>query len=142
MAPADRAVNPLVDEAGAGMIVVGEVATMPESGAVRVLIVDDQRAFRTAATAVVEAIDRFEVVAAVETAEEALGGIELTRPDLVLMDLNLPGMDGVQASRLLRERHPEIEEVLHSSYDETEFAADALAQAEDLPAQLAFGGGL
>ncbi len=95
---------------------------MPEPGAVRVLIVDDQRPFRAAATAVAESIDHFEVVGAVESAEEALGGIEQTRPDLVLMDLNLPGMDGVQASRLLRERHPEIVVVLLSSYDEAEFA--------------------
>jgi DNA-binding NarL/FixJ family response regulator len=89
---------------------------------VRVLIVDDQRPFRAAATAVAESIDGFEVVDAVETAEQALDGIGRTRPDLVLMDLNLPGMDGVRASRLLRERHPEIVVVLLSSYDEAEFA--------------------
>jgi DNA-binding NarL/FixJ family response regulator len=89
---------------------------------VRVLIVDDQRPFRVAATAVAESIDGFEVVDAVETAEQALDGIGRTRPDLVLMDLNLPGMDGVRASRLLRERHPEIVVVLLSSYDEAEFA--------------------
>lgn len=96
---------------------------MPESQTpVRVLIVDDQRAFRTAATAVVESVDSFEVVGAVETAEDALAGVGQTRPDLVLMDLNLPGMDGVQASHLLRQRHPEIVVVLLSSYDEAEFA--------------------
>jgi len=95
---------------------------MPEPGAVRVLIVDDQRPFRAAATAVAESIDNFEVVGAVQSAEEALAGIEAARPDLVLMDLNLPGMDGVQASRLLRDRHPGIVVVLLSSYDEAEFA--------------------
>lgn len=96
---------------------------MPEPGTpVRVLIVDDQRAFRAAATAVAESVDGFAVVAAVESAEEALAGIEDTRPDLVLLDVNLPGMDGVQASRRLRERHPEIVVVLLSSYDEAEFA--------------------
>ncbi len=88
---------------------------------VRVLIVDDQRPFRAAATAVVESIDGFEVVDAVETAEQAIDGIERTGPELVLMDLNLPGMDGVTASRLLRERYPEIMVVLLSSYDEAEF---------------------
>ena len=96
---------------------------MPESAVpVRVLIVDDQRPFREAAGAVAAAVDRFEVVGAVETAEEALAAIVRTRPDLVLMDVNLPGMDGVQASRLLRERHPGIVVVLLSSYDEAEFA--------------------
>lgn len=122
VAPPARAANPLADGAGAGKIVSGEVATMPEPGAVRVLIVDDQRPFRAAATAVAESIDNFEVVGAVQSAEEALAGIEAARPDLVLMDLNLPGMDGVQASRLLRDRHPGIVVVLLSSYDEAEFA--------------------
>ena len=89
---------------------------------VRVLIVDDQRPFRAAATAVVESIDGFEAVAAVESAELALDDIARTRPDLVLMDLNLPGMDGVRASRLLRAEHPEIVVILLSSYDEAEFA--------------------
>lgn len=95
---------------------------MPEPDPVRVLIVDDQRPFRAAATAVAESIDGFEVVDAVETAEQALDEVERTRPDLVLMDLNLPGMDGVRASRLLRERHPDVVVVLLSSYDEAEFA--------------------
>ncbi len=89
---------------------------------VRVLIVDDQRPFRAAASAVAESIDGFEVVDAVQTAEQAIDGIERTRPDLVLMDLNLPGMDGVTASRLLRERRPGAVVVLLSSYDEDEFA--------------------
>ena len=89
---------------------------------VRVLIVDDQRPFRAAATAVAESINGFDVVDAVETAEQAIDGMARTRPDLVLMDLNLPGMDGVQASRLLRERHPDVVVVLLSSYDEAEFA--------------------
>lgn len=89
---------------------------------VRVLIVDDQRPFRAAAAAVAESIDGFAVVDAVETAEQAIDGIERTRPDLVLMDLNLPGMDGVQASRWIRERHPDVVVVLLSSYDEAEFA--------------------
>jgi DNA-binding NarL/FixJ family response regulator len=106
----------------AGAEPVEEVIAMAEPDPrVRVLIVDDQRPFRAAATAVVESIDGFEVVDAVENAEQAIDGIERTGPELVLMDLNLPGMDGVTASRLLRERHPEIMVVLLSSYDEAEF---------------------
>ena len=93
-----------------------------DGGSVRVLIVDDQPPFRLAARAVVESVDGFVVVDSVETAERAIERIDDLRPDLVLMDLNLPGMDGVQASRQLRDTHPGVVVVLLSSYDAAEFA--------------------
>jgi adenylate cyclase len=66
---------------------------------VRVLVVDDQRPFREAATQVVAATDGFEFVGQAESGEEAVQfAIELS-PDLVLMDLNLPGIDGLEATR-------------------------------------------
>lgn len=89
---------------------------------VRVLIVDDQVPFRRAAQAVVESTDSFLVVGAVATAEQALAAVDDLRPDLVLMDVNLPGMDGMTASRGLRSTHPQIVVILLSSYDEAEFA--------------------
>ena len=89
---------------------------------IRVLIVDDQVPFRRAAQAVVESTDSFQVIGAVATAEAALTAVADLVPDLVLMDVNLPGMDGVQASRRLRESHPQVSVILLSSYDEAEFA--------------------
>ena len=84
-------------------------------GQIRVLIVDDQVPFRRAAQAVVESTDSFVVVGAVESAELGLAAVDEVHPDLILMDLNLPGMDGVAASRLLRTQHPEIVVILLSS---------------------------
>ena len=89
---------------------------------VRVLIVDDQPPFRLAAEAVVEATESFEVVGALDSAEDGLAAVPALRPDLILMDVNLPGIDGVQASRRLRDDHPDIAVILLSSYDEAEFA--------------------
>ena len=89
---------------------------------VRVLIVDDQLPFRRAAQAVVESTDTFVVVGAFETAEQGLAAVDELRPQLILMDVNLPGIDGVEASRRLRARHPDIVVILLSSYDEAEFA--------------------
>lgn len=89
---------------------------------VRVLIVDDQVPFRLAAKAVVEATDSFVVVGTVGSAEDALAAVPVMCPDLVLMDVNLPGMDGVRATSRLHDDHPEVAVILLSSYDEAEFA--------------------
>src|SRR6478752_2630072 len=89
---------------------------------VRVLIVDDQVPFRRAAQSVVESTDSFVVTGAVASAEDALAFVADREPDLVLMDVNLPGIDGMAASRRLRESHPRVVVILLSSYDEAEFA--------------------
>lgn len=88
----------------------------------RVLIVDDQLPFRRAANAVVESTDSFQVVGTAATAEDALAFVDDQEPDLVLMDVNLPGIDGMEASRRLAESHPQVVVILLSSYDEAEFA--------------------
>jgi DNA-binding NarL/FixJ family response regulator len=68
------------------------------------MIVDDQAAFRSAARAVVRAAGGFEVVAEVESGEASVEQVASLRPDLILMDVGLPGIDGMQATqRLLAE---------------------------------------
>jgi DNA-binding NarL/FixJ family response regulator len=74
------------------------MTTSPEAP-VRVLIVDDQAPFRLAAEQVVEATDGFEVVGAAASGEAAVDAARVLRPDLVLMDVHLPGIDGLEATR-------------------------------------------
>lgn len=96
---------------------------------VRVLVVDDQEPFRRAMGAVVEATEGFLVVGVAASGEESLQAAADLRPDLVLMDVNLPGMDGVEATGRLRggETGPVI--LLLSTYDEedVEFSASGAA---------------
>jgi len=66
---------------------------------VRVLIVDDQRSFRRAACSVVELTPGFAVVGDAASGEIALEAARALRPDLVLMDVHLPGIDGLEATR-------------------------------------------
>jgi adenylate cyclase len=77
------------------------------TGPVRVLVVDDQRPFREAATLVVDATEGFEVVGEAESGEAAVALAASLEPDLVLMDLNLPAMDGMEATRRILDALPE-----------------------------------
>jgi CheY-like chemotaxis protein len=110
---------------------------------VRVLVVDDQEPFRRAMAAVVEMTDGFVVVGSVASGEESLEAVRALAPDLVLMDVNLPGIDGIEATRRLRSSGNGPVVVLLSTYDEDEFefggsgAAAYVAKAAFGPERLA-----
>jgi len=87
---------------------------------VGVLVVDDQDAYRRAMAAVVAETPGFVVVGSVATGEESLEASRDLRPDLVLMDVNLPGIDGVEAAARLTDAGGPVV-VLLSTYDEDEF---------------------
>ncbi len=85
---------------------------------VRVLVVDDQAPFRRAMKCVVEETDGFEVVGEVDSGEGSLEAAARLAPDLVLMDVHLPGIDGLEATRRLRAAPSPPVVLLLSTYDE------------------------
>jgi len=87
-------------------------------GDVRVLVVDDQAPFRRAMASVVAETDGFVVVGEASSGEESLELSRDLQPDLVLMDVNLPGIDGLEATRVLvaSDRPPVV--LLLSTYDD------------------------
>ncbi len=87
---------------------------------VRVLIVDDQESFRAAARLVVELADGFELAGEAANGEDGVSMAAALRPDLVLMDINLPGIDGLEATRQILTAHPDTRVVGLSTYDEYE----------------------
>lgn len=105
---------------------------------VRVLIVDDQEPFRRAMATVVDATEGFVVVGSATTGEESLEAVAALSPDLVLMDVNLPGIDGVEASRRLTAVPDGPVVVLLSTYDEDQVDVAGCGAAAYVP-KAAFG---
>jgi two-component system invasion response regulator UvrY len=90
---------------------------MTETGPpVRVLVVDDQAPFRRAARQVVDATSGFELAGEAASGEEAIDLARSLEPDLVVMDIHMPGIGGVEASRRLSGRPNGVVTVLVSTY--------------------------
>jgi class 3 adenylate cyclase/CheY-like chemotaxis protein len=96
------------------------------TGSVRVLVVDDQAPFRNAAVQVVQATDGFDVVGEADSGETAVELAAQLAPDLVLMDINLPGIDGLEATRRIVASTPN-EIVVVALSTETGLATRAVA---------------
>jgi two-component system, NarL family, invasion response regulator UvrY len=93
---------------------------------VGVWVVDDQASFRLAAAAAVAATKNFAMAGNCETGESAIELIPDGSAGIVLMDIHMPGMGGIEATRRIRAAHPELIVLLTSTYD-----------VEDLPAEAA-----
>ena len=93
---------------------------------VRVLICDDQTVVREGLAAILSTDDEIEVVGLARNGEEALALAATDRPDVVLMDLNMPVMNGIQATQRLRLRHPAVRVLVLTTYADDAWVMDAI----------------
>lgn len=98
-----------------------------DSGSIGVMVVDDQTAFRRVARAVISATAGFHAVADAASGSEALRHAEEERPDLVLVDVYMPQMDGFETTRRLIEADPATVVVLVSLEDVEDLADEVTA---------------
>lgn len=93
---------------------------------VRLLLVDDQELIRESLSIVLNMEEEIEVVGAAENGRIAVELCESHQPDVVLMDIHMPEMDGIVATRIIKERWPQIRVIVLTTFQELEYVVEAL----------------
>ncbi len=94
--------------------------------AIKVLIVDDHNLVREGLKAVFDQGDEVEIVGEAGSGEEALEMVDKVEPDVILMDISMPGMNGIQATKLIREKHTEAKIVMLTMLDQEGYVYEAV----------------
>jgi two-component system, NarL family, response regulator LiaR len=100
---------------------------MSQPSTIRLLLVDDQAAVHEAVALVLNAVDDIVIVGQCRSGQEALELCPQLHPDLILMDVVMPGMSGFEATRLIHQQHPEIKILVLSSFQDDESVRNMLA---------------
>lgn len=93
---------------------------------IRILIADDQSLFRESLHAYLSMQSDYLVVGEAGNGQEALQMTNIHKPDVVLMDVRMPVLDGVETTRLLHEIHPECKVIMLTTFDDDEYVFEAL----------------
>ncbi len=92
----------------------------------RVLVVEDDAEIRNSFSLIVNSSQKFMVVGAYGKCEEAIENIHKDRPEIVLMDIELPGMNGIQGARIIKDKASHTEVIMVSVYEDSELVFEAL----------------
>lgn len=92
----------------------------------RVLVVEDDLEIRNSFSLIVNSSQKFMVVNAYSNCEEAIANLNRDKPEIVLMDIELPGMNGIQGARHIKEKHPHTDVVMVTVYEDSELVFEAL----------------
>jgi DNA-binding NarL/FixJ family response regulator len=93
---------------------------------IRLLLVDDQSLISQGLKAMLSLEPDMQVVGTADNGEAALNQVEALQPDVVLMDVRMPVMDGRQATRLITERYPQVKVLVLSTFDDDGYIADSI----------------
>ena len=88
---------------------------------IKVLIADDQELIRESLKIVLGANEDMEVTGIAENGEQVLSEIKKEKPNVILMDIRMPGIDGVECTRLVKEKYPDIYIIVLTTFDDDEY---------------------
>ncbi|MFV8826445.1 response regulator [Alkalihalobacterium sp. APHAB7] len=93
---------------------------------IRIVIIDDHQLFREGVKRILAMEDNFDVVAEGEDGEQALALVEEHRPDVILMDINMPKVNGMEATRDLIQKYPDVKVLILSIHDDESYVTHVL----------------
>lgn len=93
---------------------------------IKVVIVDDQRLMRDGLKTILDLQDNIEVIGTASDGNEAIDICKKCTPDVMLMDIRMPGMNGVETTKRIKESYPEVKVLVLTTFDDEEYIIDAL----------------
>ncbi len=93
---------------------------------IKILIADDQNLIRQSLAIVLNSYEDFCVTDAVENGKEVIRAVRREKPDVILMDIRMPEMDGVQCTKIIKENQPDIKIIILTTFDDDEYVFSAL----------------
>src|SRR5687768_7488354 len=105
---------------------ITNAAEVPAVSICRVLVVEDHSLVRAGIVRLLEEIDHVQVIGEAGDGREALMQVERLQPDLVLMDITLPGLDGLEVTSRVQKQWPQVKVIILSMHDSKEFVLQAL----------------
>lgn len=108
---------------------------------IRVLLVDDQLLFREGLGTLLSVHDDIQIIGEAENGQQAVQQVELLRPDVVLMDVRMPVLDGVAAAKQIHEKFPQTRVIMLTTFDDDEYVFEGLRAGaagyllKDVPSQ-------
>jgi DNA-binding NarL/FixJ family response regulator len=94
---------------------------------IRIIIIEDNEKLRDGLEMIIDTMDKFSVVATYHTCEDALKKLHKDIPDIVLIDINLPGMNGIKGITKIKKVLPRVEIIVNTIYEDSEYVFDALS---------------
>lgn len=93
---------------------------------IKVIIADDQELIRQSLQIVLETKEEIEVIGTAKDGREVIGLVRKEKPDVILMDVRMPEMDGVQCTKIIKDQYPQIKIIILTTFDDDEFVFSAL----------------
>ena len=100
---------------------------------VKIMIADDQQLIRESLKIILNSDPSFEVVKVVGSGQEVVDALETESIDIILMDVRMTSMSGVECTRLVKKKYPNIKVIILTTFDDDEYIYDALKYDESIP---------